>query len=63
MVSPDNKVILAFNGEIYNAFDYKNELKEWGYKFKSTTDTEIVLALYLAKQTEWNVCDRDCRSW
>jgi asparagine synthase (glutamine-hydrolysing) len=47
MVSPDNKVLLALNGEIYNAFDYKNELKTWGYKFKSTTDTEIVLALYL----------------
>ena len=29
MVSPEGKVILALNGEIYNAFDYKNELKEW----------------------------------
>lgn len=47
MVSPDNKVFLALNGEIYNAFDYKEELEDWGYKFKSTTDTEIVLALYL----------------
>lgn len=47
MVSPDNKVILALNGEIYNAFDYKKELEVWGYRFKSTTDTEIVLALYL----------------
>ena len=47
MLSPDGKVILTLNGEIYNAFDYKNELEEWGYMFKSTTDTEIVLALYL----------------
>jgi asparagine synthase (glutamine-hydrolysing) len=47
MVSPDNMVILALNGEIYNAFDYKQELIEWGYIFKSTSDTEIVLALYL----------------
>jgi asparagine synthase (glutamine-hydrolysing) len=47
MVSPDNKVLLALNGEIYNAFDFKHELEEWGYRFKSTTDTEIVLALYL----------------
>ena len=47
MASPDGKVLLTLNGEIYNAFDYKNELTEWGYRFKSTTDTEIVLALYL----------------
>jgi asparagine synthase (glutamine-hydrolysing) len=47
MLSPDGKVILALNGEIYNAFDFMHELKSWGYSFKSTTDTEIVLALYL----------------
>jgi len=47
MVSPDNNVILALNGEIYNAFDFRKELEEWGYRFRSTTDTEIVLALYL----------------
>lgn len=47
MISPDDKVLLALNGEIYNAFDYSDELKDWGYRFKSTTDTEIVLALYL----------------
>lgn len=47
MVSPDGKVLLALNGEIYNAFDFKDELQSWGYKFKSSTDTEIVLALYL----------------
>jgi asparagine synthase (glutamine-hydrolysing) len=47
MLSPDGKVLLAFNGEIYNAFGYKPELTDWGYKFKSTSDTEIVLALYI----------------
>ena len=47
MVSPDEKVILMLNGEIYNAFDYTDELFRWGYKFKSATDTEVVLALYL----------------
>jgi asparagine synthase (glutamine-hydrolysing) len=47
MVSPDEKVILMMNGEIYNAFDFKNELNAGGYAFKSTSDTEVVLALYL----------------
>jgi len=47
MVSPDQMVILTLNGEIYNAFDFTKELTDWGYHFKSTSDTEIVLALYL----------------
>jgi len=47
MLSPDNNVIIALNGEIYNAFDFRNVLQDWGYKFRSVTDTEIVLALYL----------------
>ena len=47
MLSPDGDVILAFNGEIYNAFDYTDELKNDGYQFKSTSDTEVVLYLYL----------------
>jgi asparagine synthase (glutamine-hydrolysing) len=47
MASPDQKVLLMLNGEIYNAFDLKPELEEWGYRFKSTSDTEVVLALYL----------------
>lgn len=47
MASSDGKVILTLNGEIYNAFDFKSELIQWGFHFKSTSDTEIVLALYL----------------
>ena len=47
MVTRDNKIFLTLNGEIYNAFDFKHELETWGYQFRSTTDTEIVLALYL----------------
>ena len=47
MSSPDGKVILTLNGEIYNAFDWKPKLEADGYIFKSTTDTEVVLALYL----------------
>ena len=47
MLSPDEKVILMMNGEIYNAFDYKSDLENKGYIFKSTSDTEIVLYLYM----------------
>ena len=47
MCSPDGKVIIMLNGEIYNAFDLKPALVEDGCQFKSTTDTEVVLYLYL----------------
>jgi asparagine synthase (glutamine-hydrolysing) len=46
MVSPNEKVILMMNGEIYNAFDFKPELEQKGYVFKSTSDTEVILHLY-----------------
>jgi asparagine synthase (glutamine-hydrolysing) len=47
MCSPDGQVILTMNGEIYNAFDLKPALEADGNIFKSTTDTEVVLYLYL----------------
>ena len=47
MCTPDEKIMLAFNGEIYNAFDFKPELMADGYRFKSVSDTEVILALYL----------------
>jgi asparagine synthase (glutamine-hydrolysing) len=47
MVSPDGRVLLTLNGEIYNAFDFKKELQDSGYIFKSTSDTEVVLYLFL----------------
>jgi asparagine synthase (glutamine-hydrolysing) len=46
MVSPNQKTVLMMNGEIYNAFDFKPELEQKGYIFKSTSDTEVVLHLY-----------------
>lgn len=52
MASPDGQVIIALNGEIYNAFDFKDDLAKWGYRFRSKTDTEVVLALYLRHRLE-----------
>ena len=37
---------IIFNGEIYNYKELKKTLESMGYKFKSNTDTEIILASY-----------------
>jgi len=39
--------LIVFNGEIYNYIELKKELKEVGYKFKTTSDTEVLLYSYL----------------
>jgi asparagine synthase (glutamine-hydrolysing) len=46
MANSDQTIFLAFNGEIYNAFDYVKELRSHGFVFRSQTDTEVVLYLY-----------------
>lgn len=47
MICPQGDVVLMMNGEVYNAFEFKDELFSNGVKFKSETDTEVVLNLYL----------------
>jgi asparagine synthase (glutamine-hydrolysing) len=47
MLSADQRVVLVFNGEIYNFRDLRVDLEKEGYPFKGHSDTEVVLALYL----------------
>lgn len=47
MCSDDESVILCFNGEIYNADDFREEISSTGYAFKGTSDTEVLLWLYI----------------
>ena len=46
MTSQDNRFDLVFNGEIYNWRELKEELEYLGHKFKSQSDTEVVLVGY-----------------
>jgi len=55
MHSVDKKVILSFNGEIYNFQYLRRELEALGHKFLTHSDTEILLHAYL----EWG---KDCVS-
>ena len=51
MFSNDGRYCIVYNGEIYNFREIKNELPD--YKFKTSSDTEIILAAY----SKWG---KDC---
>ena len=42
----ENRYTIVFNGEIYNYIELKQDLEDSGFKFKTNTDTEVLLALY-----------------
>ena len=43
MVSGDGRSVIVFNGELYNFPELKRELEQAGVRFRSRTDTEVVL--------------------
>ena len=53
MVSQDGQYVLVFNGEIFNYVELRDELRKLGYQFRSSGDSEVLLAAY----REWG---REC---
>ncbi len=51
--SPDGDTVIVFNGEVYNHAELRRELEQRGHRFRSHSDTEVVLTAFL----EWDV---DC---
>ncbi len=43
MISTDQRYVLSFNGEIYNFLELRIELEAAGFRFRSKTDSEVVL--------------------
>ena len=44
MFDSTDRYVLTYNGELYNYQELKSELTSLGYKFKTKTDTEVLLA-------------------
>ncbi len=53
MVTADQQYVLVFNGEIFNYLELRAELITLGYEFRSSGDSEVLLAAY----REWG---REC---
>ncbi|KQA25474.1 asparagine synthetase B [Vibrio metoecus] len=51
LYSPDRKLILAVNGEIYNHKEIRERYKDQ-YEFQTDSDCEVILALYQDKGAE-----------
>lgn len=48
MLDENGNVAIIFNGEIYNYVELGDELKTKGYRFRSLSDTEVLLKAYEA---------------
>lgn len=48
METPDGRLRIAYNGEIYNYREIRRELQARGYQFRTQSDTEVVLNAYSA---------------
>jgi asparagine synthase (glutamine-hydrolysing) len=47
MTSEDGRLVLSYNGELYNFQELKRELEGLGHKFHSRADTEVVLRSFM----------------
>lgn len=55
MYSIDGKIVIVFNGEIYNYLELKRELTELGNTFVTESDTEVIINAY----RNWGI---DCQT-
>lgn len=50
MLSPDENIVLIYNGELYNTPELRDDLRARGHKFFGHSDTEVLLHAFM----EWD---------
>ncbi|MCB1738833.1 MAG: asparagine synthase (glutamine-hydrolyzing) [Gammaproteobacteria bacterium] len=43
MASPDGRYVISYNGELYNYRELRHELEQLGHRFRTQSDTEVLL--------------------
>jgi asparagine synthase (glutamine-hydrolysing) len=51
MATPDGRFVVSYNGELYNFQELRAELQSLGHRFRSRSDTEVLLAAF----AEWGL--------
>jgi asparagine synthase (glutamine-hydrolysing) len=46
MATDDGQIVVVFNGEIFNYLELREDLKARGYRFRTESDTEVLLQVY-----------------
>jgi asparagine synthase (glutamine-hydrolysing) len=59
MVSSNDRYAIVFNGEIYNFRELRSELGSLGHSFRSSSDTEVILAA----ASQWGFTEAIPRLW
>ncbi|HTS55542.1 MAG TPA: asparagine synthase (glutamine-hydrolyzing) [Burkholderiales bacterium] len=52
MVSPDDRYVIVFNGEIYNFAELRAQLQAAGETFRGHSDTEVLLRVFMREGLE-----------